>query len=92
MMQYVGTCGHLWALVGTCGHLWALVGTCGHCGGQVMAFEGLWGCIIPPPPPICSRCGYVTQGARPRVLPMEPPQYGDFNHWPGPAQSRTQLG
>jgi len=68
------------------------VGICGHCGGQVMAYEGLWGSITPPPPPTCSSCSYTTEGSQPSVLPMEPPRYGDFNHWPGAPQSRVRMG
>ena len=48
------------------------IGTCSLCGGQVMAYVGLWGSILPPPPPTCSQCGAVSAASAPPVIPMVP--------------------
>jgi len=48
------------------------VGTCSLCGGQVMGYVGIWGSILPPPPPTCSQCGAVSAASVPPVIPMVP--------------------
>lgn len=39
------------------------IGKCSICGGAVMAWEGIWMSINPPPPPECSSCGAHPKGA-----------------------------
>lgn len=47
------------------------VGKCSHCGGDVMAFCGVWMSVLPLPPPTCSSCGYFeAMSCAHRVLPM----------------------
>ena len=52
------------------------VGTCSLCGGQVMGYVGIWGSILPPPPPTCSQCGAVPAASVPPVIPMVPAPSG----------------
>jgi hypothetical protein len=50
------------------------LGTCSLCGGRVMAFEGVWGSVLPPPPPRCESCGGTVAAYGP-VIPMVPAVY-----------------
>jgi hypothetical protein len=48
-----------------------VIGTCSLCGGDVVAYEGIWMSVLPPPPPTCSGCRAVKRGTKP-VIDMEP--------------------
>lgn len=43
-----------------------VIGTCSICGGDVVAHDGAWYGVCPPPPPQCQRCG-----ARPKAPMIE---------------------
>jgi len=48
------------------------IGRCSICGGDVMAFTGMfYMSTVPPGPPSCSQCGAVEAGHDP-VIQMEP--------------------
>lgn len=39
------------------------IGRCSICGGDVMAWHGVWMATIPPPPAKCASCGAIPAGA-----------------------------
>ena len=50
-----------------------VIGTCSVCGGDVVAYDGVWMSVSPPPADHCSRCGAVrAKGLVIQMIPVNP--------------------
>lgn len=56
------------------------IGTCSLCGGDVTGWFGVWGAVVPPPPPSCEWCGAVPKGST-DVIEMEPARRFQKRAW-----------
>lgn len=61
--------------------MYNVIGTCSICGGDVVAYTGIWMSVAPPSPPSCRNCGAVPAASQAPVIPMVPRRYPAIPQW-----------